>query len=526
MTQSTNPLQKLISAYQQPNLDFAATAGEDRIQVSAMASRMAFVYERMRNALEYQEVHLIRKNAIERLLKRRLIGRVKPSELAPELLSELIRGRYLADNTVPEHKIEQVAGILNKYFYLFNRLPLHLKGKERTQAYRWLLGIAAVEIDHCLISPEKAQALAEYMYSTISEYVTVDQKIPVPEKNIQVYLAIHRSLLRSDPAILHYHMFRYYNDSWYKADRAMVESVAADIKNIIDKVDAHVNHKIGDSLFRYLKKYTIYYHVIKDIIDKDPATFNQRLMQPAVIEQEIIEACTLRYKQAKAKLGRSAVRAIIYIFLTKMLLALILEIPYDLYLGSAIQYIPLAVNVVFHPLLLFMAVLTVRIPAKENTLHVLKGVQTLLTQNNASQILVHRVVRRRPVLTAIFNIVYAAIFFAVFGFIIYTLGRFNFNPLSTFLFILFLTLVSFFGIKLREDSKEYIVVRKRETTLGFLIDLFSMPIVRAGRWISQKSPKINVIIFFFDFIFETPFKSFVHIFEELTKFVREKKEEL
>ncbi|MFA6198005.1 MAG: hypothetical protein WC734_02495 [Patescibacteria group bacterium] len=526
MSLPLNPLQKLIQAYQQPDLDFAASAGEAQIQVSAMASRMAFVYERMRNALEYQEVHLIRKNAIERTLKRRLIGRVKPSELAPELLSELIRGRYLPDNMIPEHKVSQVANILNKYFYLFNRLPLYLQGKERAQAYRWLLGIAAVEIDHCLISPEKAQALAEYMYATVAEHITVDQKIPVQEKNIQVYLAVHRALLRSDPSILRYHLFRYYNDGWYKADRAMVESVAANIKSIKGKVDAHVDHKIGDNLFRYLKKYTIYYHVTKDIIEKDPATFIQRLNQPAVIEQEIIDACTLRYKQAKDKLGRSAVRAIIYIFITKMLLALILEIPYDLYLGSAIQYIPLGINIVFHPFLLFMAALTVRIPAKENTLQVLKGIQTLLTQGNASQVLIRRVVRRRPVLTAIFNVVYVAIFITVFGFIIYLLDRFGFNPLSISLFILFLTLVSFFGIKLREDSKEYIVVRKNETTLGFLIDLFSMPVVRAGRWISQKSPKINVIVFFFDFVFETPYKSFVHIFEELTKFVREKKEEL
>ena len=53
-----------------------------------------------------------------------------------------------------------------------------------------------------------------------------------------------------------------------------------------------------------------------------------------------------------------------------------------------------------------------------------------------------------------------------------------------------------------------------------------MPIVRAGRWISLKSPKINVLLFVFDFIIEAPYKTFVNIFDELTKFIREKKEEL
>ncbi len=526
MAEKVNHLDKLIKAYQHQDNDFAPFPGEPRIQVSRMASRMAFVYEKIRNALEYQEVHLIRKNAIERIMKRRLLARVRPSQMAQDLIYELIRGRYLPDNEVPEHKIEDVRAILNKYFYLLNRISLYLKGSEKRKTYKWILGIAAVEIDHALVSPYKTQALAEFMYHTVRENVMLDQKISDLEKNIQIYLAVQRSLLRSDQSVLRYHLFQYFNENWYQADKQQVEKLAQDIRTIKDKIEYQITHPIGDNLFRYLKKYTIYFHVIKDIIEEDPDTAHDRIGDPEELETTIKRACYERYGQAKNKLRRGAVRAIIYIFITKMVLALILEFPYDMYLYGEIHWLPLGVNVVFHPFLLFLIALTVRIPAEKNTQLVIKGIQSLLERGDAGEILIQRVVKRRKILNTAFNVVYAITSIITFGVLIYALQRFDFNALSIFLFLLFLTLVSFFGIKTREEAKEFIVVARHDSTLGFIIDLFSMPVIRAGRWISLKSPKINVLLFFFDFIIETPYKTLVEIFDELTKFIREKKEEL
>lgn len=525
--QTTHPIYKLISAHQQPVTDFAAFPGEPRIQVSQMASRMAFVYERIRNALEYQEVHLIRKNAIERIMKRRLMmGRVKPSELGRDLVYELIRGRYLPDKEVPEHKITDVTNILNKYFYLLNRIALYHKGREKRKIYKWLIGVAAVEIDQSLISPNKVQALAEFMYSTIWKNIQLDQKIPELEKNIQIYLAVQRALLRSDQAILRYQLFRYYNQGWFGADRAFVEKLAQNIKPLLSQIEQQVTHPIGDNLFRYLKKYCIYFHVIRDVIEEDPATAPERFSDSENLETSLKKACSERYNQAKQKLRRSGVRAIIYIFITKMMLALIMEIPYDLYLKGETNWYQLGANVIFHPFLLFLIALTVLIPAEENTQRVIEGVRSILSRGDAGEILIQRIFRRRKMLTTAFNVIYFITFIISFGVIIYVLRRFDFNELSIFLFLLFLTLVSFFGIKTREEAKEYIVVGRRESSIGFLLDLFSMPIVRAGRWISLKSPKINIFIFIFDFIIETPYKVLVDIFDELTKFIREKKEEL
>ena len=53
-----------------------------------------------------------------------------------------------------------------------------------------------------------------------------------------------------------------------------------------------------------------------------------------------------------------------------------------------------------------------------------------------------------------------------------------------------------------------------------------MPIVATGKWLSEKFSRINVFVFFLDFIIEAPFKIFVEIAEEWTKYVKERKDEL
>lgn len=72
--------------------------------------------------------------------------------------------------------------------------------------------------------------------------------------------------------------------------------------------------------------------------------------------------------------------------------------------------------------------------------------------------------------------------------------------------------------------KELLVIEKKENLISFLIDLFYMPIIMAGKWLSGNFSKVNVFIFIFDFIIEAPFKILVDIAEEWTKYVKERKD--
>src|SRR5665647_255025 len=72
-----------------------------KINVSDVISKVAFFYEKIRNAIDYEEDHLLRKNAIIRILKRQiviegvLIKNINTPEISKHLMSELIRAGYL-----------------------------------------------------------------------------------------------------------------------------------------------------------------------------------------------------------------------------------------------------------------------------------------------------------------------------------------------------------------------------------------------------------------------------------------------
>ena len=70
------------------------------------------------------------------------------------------------------------------------------------------------------------------------------------------------------------------------------------------------------------------------------------------------------------------------------------------------------------------------------------------------------------------------------------------------------------------------VVDGKESIFSLLSDFFYIPIVEAGKWLSEKFSRLNVFVFVLDFIIEAPFKVFVKIAEEWTKYVRERKDEI
>jgi hypothetical protein len=102
----------------------------------------------------------------------------------------------------------------------------------------------------------------------------------------------------------------------------------------------------------------------------------------------------------------------------------------------------------------------------------------------------------------------------------------DFNWLGGLLFVVFLTLVSFFGIRVRQLAKELVVLDRRTGLIGATIDFFSIPIIRAGRWLSVNFSKINVFVFVLDVIIEAPFKLIVEVFEDWFSYIREKREEI
>lgn len=507
-----------------------------KIKVSELISRLAFYYEKIRNSVDYKEEYLLRKNSILRNLKRQVViegslKTVNAEEVARNLLVELIRAGYLPNNKLPEAKIGETAAVMNKY------LKLRLLGlskiadeKVRNKISRWIFTLAAAEIEEKLNDDPVRQTTIGNIYELLSEHIVLpEDSIYKPDREIQTYLSIHRIFMKFDDDMLEFLLLKYYNANWDKAGDQEIKYLAGRLEAIKSEIDAQMNHLLTAQLNKIINRYSVYFTILNDVVSSDPVGVYEGFKNDPKAFPGLIKKFTQkRYQAAKIKLRRAAVRSIIYIFLTKMVLAFILEVPVTLWLGEVLNYNSLTINIIFPPLLLFLIVLFTRMPSEANTKKIIQGIEEIVFKEKERKepIVLRQPLKRGQGVNATFAVIYAITFFITFGLVIYFLDKIHFTFVSIIIFLFFLTLVSFFSLRIRKVAREMYIVESRENIFSFIMDFFYVPIIEVGKWINEKFSRINFFVFILDFIIEAPFKIFVDIAEEWTKYVKERKEEI
>lgn len=530
-----------------------------KIKVSSLISKVAFFYEKIRNAVDYDEEHRLRKNAIARILKRQVmiegvIKEVSGEDLANHLLTELIRGGYLPNNKVPEAKILEISILLDKYIYLKDKLSnkintsLNLKTdvnkakdliNEKNHLINWILIMAACEIEENLGPNKVKQVIVNNLFDVLSGNINLPGSLPYSEDlNIQIYLSIGRTYLKLDEDMLGFILFKYYNGDWLKInnngglpedDRKKIDNLAENIYNLDASVSKQLKHPLAKQLDRVTKVYSLYYSILAETIESDPVKVYGELQKG---EKNFIanlkKTCHQRYKKAKGRLWRAAVRSIIYIFLTKSIFVLAIELPAVQWFGESVNALALAINISFPAILLFLIVLATRTPADANTDKIISGIKEIafLGQEKKTAITLRKPAKRNWISSTIFGLLYFTSFIVSIYIIIKLLYLINFNWVSVIIFLFFLAFVSFFSIVVTKGVKDLIIVDRKENLFTFLVDLFYMPIILAGKWLSTSFSKINIFIFIFDFILEAPFKIIVEVADDWTKYVRERRENM
>ena len=149
----TQEAEKLLDTYKQAleaEKNYDAT-DDDKVSVHQVSSKIAFFYEKLRNTVDYKEEHLLRKNAIKRILKRRVMTEKNEADVAKFLVYELVRAGYLPNKKIPEARIKDVELIIDKYTFLLNKTPGKNKGGDNEETFDWIIGIASCEIEEKLV---------------------------------------------------------------------------------------------------------------------------------------------------------------------------------------------------------------------------------------------------------------------------------------------------------------------------------------------------------------------------------------
>src|SRR3989339_75773 len=256
--------------------------GDDvsRINVSELISKMSFYYEKIRNTVDYKEEHLLRKNAIERIIKRLIviegtisIKGIDSIEVARSLLTELIRAGYLPNNAIPEDKIDEVAAVIQKYLDL-RRAITKTKGRsidEKMDLNRWIIALAASDIEEQLGRNKINQTVVSYMNDVLLKNIVFPENGDFDkDKEIQIFLGIHRCLLKFDKDMLSFILFKYYNAEWQKPRLEKIEKVAGNIIVLRQAIESQLNHPLLKQLNRVISRYTVFFSILTDVIKENP----------------------------------------------------------------------------------------------------------------------------------------------------------------------------------------------------------------------------------------------------------------
>ena len=516
------PIQNLIAAARAEHESRLAPKDEPVISISTRTSRASFVYERMRNAVDYKEEHLIRRTAIERILKR-MISSGETKNLGENLAHELIHARYLPNKAIPLKKLGQLEQILEKYFLLLGLAPLPEIISPKSLP-GWILNLMASEIDEFLLPPYTMHASINTMYEIMNREIHVEEPIEPAERSKQIYLAVSRTLYHNDDN-LKFHLFLLYYPDWRQADAALIREVGENLKIIRQRIEADLIHPFKKKLITMMRKHVVYFSILTEIIAKNPDEVAEALHSDDHFSELVTAAGNAHYRSSRNKLRRSIGRSVIYLLLTKFLIALILEIPFEYWLLQRYDVVPLLINLAFPPSLLTIIALSTRLPDDENTKIITRNILRII-QGQTEVIQIPKTKRQKIVLRILFAVFYSALFGVSFGLMIYLLNWLNFTVVSMFVFLLFLSLVSLFAYRIRRSSQELIVTPPPGGLIRSLWSFMTIPILHAGKWMSGKFAQLNIFIFILDFVIEAPFKSFIKITEYWMNYVNEKKKKI
>lgn len=478
------------------------------ISVEQLTGRFGALYEKVRSFVDYQEYHLIRRGAIRRMLKRQLYIERKPNS-GSALLRELVSSGYLPNNKVPEARAIDIQDIIRKW------MGLEREGLSISLS----LDFAAIDIEQFLFPDLFRDVLVNSFFTSAQTAITYQGSEKI-DYSLITLAACRRSFLSEDkPSLLHALITREIPEllSHSYTDPAL-SSLAPRVLTSLKRAEAVATHALVWKVSSRLRNHALFHSVLLEILHSYGKGSELILGDEAKLKETTETIIETKQRQQKKLLRVSGRRAVIYLLLTKIVLGVAFEWPYERFILGSENFLALGTNALFHPLLL-LAMITFVGKEHHGIQRVIDGVIAVVQGKEMKHIFI-----KPPASTATFFLVmcfYAVLFAVSFGVILSALIALHFNIASIILFFVFLTLVSYFGLRIRGGARRWEPVREKPGTLGMIWNLFTFPIVNTGRWFSVRFSSVNIFVFFMDFLVEVPFKAFLGIFDASLSFIKE-----
>jgi len=510
----TEPIRGLIAqvaAKEEAEFPLSGTV----LEINSIVSAAATFYEKIRYLVDYREEHTIRRAAIERILKRHVLIERQVVD-ATTMLQELVESQYLPKEFATEGLMRAVDETLRKFLQV-----QFLSGRTRELA-RVLLSLAATEIESHISTHEYTvdEASTEALYKVIRPHIILGG-ISEAEMDVQAFCACRRALLSSDDQALMYALWLKFVPEW-RDDDVDLAKIAERLRSVIAGMEHAIAHTLQWQMAQRMKNESIYFRIIREIFMVHPHEAESILSSEAKLDAFTRDFLAKKYERENARIQSSGIRAVIYLFITKMTVALLVEAPYESFFLGGINYVPLAINLLFHPMLLFALTRRVRALGEGNTKAILDGLHRVIYKGEGRPIRIYAPYTR---FTQFFGFFYLLLFLGVFGAIITILQFLGFSIVGMTLFLFFLALVSYFAYRIRSNARRW-RISGQDSTIALVANMLAVPVVRTGRYLSQTFSSINIFVMILDFLIETPFRLILNFSHQFILYLREKADEI
>jgi hypothetical protein len=497
---------------------------EHKLSVNPVVAKFATWYEKFRNAMEYREDEVILRAAIERILRRRLLLGGNGKTAAEPLVREIIWARYLPDNRVPESAIEKVEATIDLYLAL--RLKILAEHRiSQMVVDEWSYQLMSSEIENILQPNIEKETLANFMFQILKDHVQITDDTE-ETRNAQVYMAVRKAFARDDIAFLRFHLFKLYFGNLTKDT---IDRIAKGFVDGHNEIEWELHYPRREKIGAYVKKRAASFFILEDILRAHKGSLLPFLADEDALQKAILEDCDARYKGIASKVKRAIIRSVLFILLTKVIFALAVEGTYERVFYGGIQWASILLNTSIPPILMIIVSLFIKTPDQENSRKILSAIKEVLYAESprlgAPLFVTKARDTRQPILHAVFTLLRIVAFVLSFGGIVYILTRLHFNPVSQLIFVFFLAIVSFLSYRISLVANLYRVGDRQGLTTP-IVDFLFMPVVGVGQRLTHGISQINVLLFIFDFIIETPFKIIFGFFEQWFRFLHDKREEI
>ncbi len=367
-----------------------------KIHVPEITSGAYFLYEQIRNAVEYREQHLFLRGAIERFLLREL-GSAEPESIGFELVSELTKTRYLANDTITDEHVAYLDYLVDRYATL-QKLALAHGKPDYDQVATAIVQLLSVELERALHPHPTEAAIVEFTYASFIKHADVPR-----EDQLVLYAAVHKALLKSDLATIRYGVFSRKFPRWLEDD-AQLEAAGAGFSGLNNELAEQIGGSQPHRMFRLVRRHIAPYLILREIIKTSTKGLEQLSTTPSVLMEKARSVAEQQYQVASARLKRSVVQAMIFLFVTKMVIGVLIEIPYELFVYGEVNPVPLAINLIFPPLYMAAVGFGIKTPGPRNTTKILSDLKLIVYQSEQPLSYTLRTRGRRSSVRGAFNL--------------------------------------------------------------------------------------------------------------------------